>query len=85
MVGQLRAGLGAGDAHAYRYAYLPCNGGAHVGRQIRLLLVMNTGEIQKTFVDAVHLLPRRKTFQNTHHPLAHVGIDGVVAGQGDDT
>lgn len=82
MVGEFRAGLGAGDSHADRYANLPCDGGAHGGRDARLLIVGDAREVQKTFVDAVHLLLWGKPLQNAHHPFAHVGVERVVAGQG---
>ena len=84
MVGEFRAGFGAGDPHTNRYANLPCGGGAHGGRHARLLIVGDAREVQKTFVDAVHLLLWGKPPQNAHHAFAHVGIEGIVAGQGDD-
>ena len=98
MVGKFGAGLGAGDPHADRYTDLPGDGGAHGGRQCRLLIVVDASKVQKALapiaadiakefllesrahVDAVHLLSRRKAFQDTHHARAHVGIEGVIAG-----
>ena len=46
--------------------------------------MMEAIEAKKAFVDAVNFLIRRKPAQHTHHAIAEIGIEFVVARQGDD-
>ena len=39
---------------------------------------------QEALVDRIHLDRRRELPQDAHDPVAHVGIQGVVGGQGED-
>ena len=80
MVGELGQGFGRAYAHTYRQAGPLANALAHLPPQGHAATVQRQHllDAQKAFIDAVDLKVGCVVTQDVHHPLAHVGVQGVV-------
>nr|WP_256720238.1 hypothetical protein [Pseudomonas alcaligenes] len=83
VIGELGQCLGRGDTNANRDAGLLSDFCLYLATY-RLQRFGQPGHIGKGFVDAIDLDAREAAFQDRHHTLAHVAIEGVVAAEGDD-
>jgi hypothetical protein len=83
MVGQLGQHLGGGDADTDRHPHplldTLADGLPGVGEVAR-----HTLQIEKAFIDAVHLLARTEVSQHRHDAIGHIRIQGIVGGERDD-
>ena len=70
--------LGRADAHRYRNAGLAADRAANFLRISFEPGGVESGEIQKRFVDAVNLYLGREALQHLHHAVAHVAVERVI-------
>ena len=82
MVGQLGKGFGGTNAHTHRNARPLHYALAH--GVTNLTQIGRAGEIDKAFVNGIHLGARGILAQNLHHPIGQVGIQSVVAAERKD-
>ena len=79
MVGQLGQCLGGPNAHA-NWNTRPLHHALAHG-VTHLAQVGCAGEVDKTFIDGIHLGARRVLAQNLHHAVGQVGVQSVVAAE----
>ena len=84
MIRQLGQGLGFCNADTDRNADPLADLPAHRLCISHKVVMAEPLETQKAFVDAVDLLVRGILRQHRHHPVAHVGVECIVAAQSDD-
>ena len=82
MVGQLGKGFGRTNAHTHWNARPLHHTLAHA--VTHFTQIGRAREIDKAFVDGIHLGARGILAQNLHHPIGQVGIQSVVAAERKD-